>query len=122
MAAVSDISSRYVDEYAGLDPVLAIRSMGVVPGDTLTDYSPSGTDALAELFRRTATALRAAEPIDESERLGRLFLLDQIDGELALIDTGERDRMMSAIVGPQSSVRLAFDLVPRTTDDDWARV
>jgi uncharacterized protein (DUF885 family) len=122
MAEISEISSRYVDEYAQLDPVRAIRSMGVVPGETLTDYSPAGFDALEQLYRRTSASLRAAEPVDEAERLGRLFLLDQVEGELALLDAGEREGMVSAIVGPPAAVRLAFDLVPRRNEDEWTRV
>src|SRR5688572_23044972 len=97
MAEISDLSSRYVDELAALDPVRAAR-MGIDHGGTdLTDYSPAGVERVAALLRSTAAALRAAEPADEAERLGRLFLLDQIDGELGLIEAGERERQVSIL-------------------------
>ena len=122
MAEISDLSSRYVDQLAAIDPVRAAR-MGVDRGDAdLTDYSPEGIERVAALMRSTASTLRAAEPADEAERLGRLFLLDQIDGELRLIEAGERERQVSILVSPPSSIRMVFDLMPRADDDDWSRI
>ena len=122
VAEISDISSRYVDDLVALDPVRGMR-MGIGRDSTaLTDYSPEGVERHADLLRRTAAALSAAEPVDEPERLGRLFLLDQLSGELGLIEAGERERQVSVLAAPPSSVRLVFDLMPRETDEDWARV
>ena len=122
MAAISDLSSDYIDELAALDPVRAAR-MGIDQGGSdLTDYSPDGVERVAALMRSTASALRSAEPVDEAERLGRLFLLAQLDGELGLIETGERERQVSILAAPPSSIRTVFDLMPRADDDDWARI
>ena len=50
MPTVSEISSRYIDEVAALDPVRGER-WGVASDQTrLTDYSPEGQAALAELL------------------------------------------------------------------------
>ena len=65
MASITEISERYVDEMAQLDPVRAAGSMGV--GRDLhhvTDYSPEGLAARTDLLRRTAEGLRAAEVAD----------------------------------------------------------
>lgn len=123
MASITEISERYVDEMAQLDPVRAAGSMGV--GRDLhhvTDYSPEGLAARTELLRRTAADLRGAEPADEPERLGRLFLLDRIEGELGLHDAGEALAVVSAIVGPSSSLRSSFDLLTTDSDEDWERI
>lgn len=123
MASITELSERYVDEIAQLDPVRAAGSMGV--GRDLhhvTDYSPEGQETRAELRRRTAAGLRAAEPADEAERLGRLFLLDRLDGELGLHDAGESQALVSALVGPSSSLRSSFDLLTTDTDEDWERI
>jgi uncharacterized protein (DUF885 family) len=123
MASITEISERYVDEMAQLDPVRAAGSMGV--GRDLhhvTDYSPEGLSARTDLLRRTAAGLRAAEPADEPERLGRLFLLERMEGELGLHDTGEALAMVSAIVGPSSSLRSSFDLLTTDSDEDWSRI
>jgi uncharacterized protein (DUF885 family) len=121
MARIADLSSQYVDGIAALDPVRAAR-MGIGDATELNDYSPSGVERLASFLRETATALRDAEPVDEPERLGRLYLLAQIDGDLALIAAGERERQVSILSAPPSSTRLVFDLMPQDTEDDWARV
>ena len=52
MASVSEISSRYVDEIAALDPVRGERWGVATDGTRLTDYSPAGYDALADLLDR----------------------------------------------------------------------
>jgi uncharacterized protein (DUF885 family) len=122
MGLISDISSRYVDELAAADPVRGAR-MGVdLDSVELTDYSPAGTERMLELYRRTAADLRAAEPEDEPERLGKLFLLDAIDGLVGLIETGEGERQVSVLSAPTSSIRVVFDLMPKSTDDEVARL
>src|SRR5438128_11624229 len=122
MAVIAEISSRYIDELAAIDPVRGAR-MGVDLGSTeLTDYSPAGVERVADLYRRTAEELRAAEPEDEPERLGKLFLLDAIDGLLGIIDAGEPERQVSVLSAPSSSIRMVFDLMPKATADDVARI
>lgn len=123
MPSVTEISEQYVDGIARLDPVRAARSMGVpVEETTLTDYSPAGVAALEDLLRRTRRGLLDAEPTSEAERLGRRFLLSQLEGELGLVESGERHRTCSVLVGPPSMVRLAFDLMGKEGADDWERV
>ena len=77
MASIREISDRFVDAYAAVDPVRASRAMGVArDASHLTDYSPDGHDAIAELLRGTLTELAAIEPTDEAERLGQAYLQD----------------------------------------------
>ena len=76
MATVSEISSRYIDEVAALDPVRGER-WGVASDPTrLSDYSPAGQEALAELLARTIRDVNAASVTSEYERLGQGFLAD----------------------------------------------
>src|SRR5690348_253376 len=97
--------------------------MGVTGDQTrLTDYSPEGVGAFTDFLRRTARELADHVPSDESERLGRLFLLGEIEGELGLLESGERLRQVGILAEPPSAIRLSFDLIRRDTDDDWANV
>jgi uncharacterized protein (DUF885 family) len=123
MPSVSEISSRYIDEVAALDPVRGER-WGVASDSTrLTDYSPAGYEAIRELLGRTLDAVAAADPPgDEAERLGAGFLEDWIGGEAGVIDAGERERGLSIIVGPAASTRSVFDLMNHDTPEDWARI
>jgi uncharacterized protein (DUF885 family) len=121
--SVSEVSDAYVDRIAAVDPVGASRSLGVARDATsLTDYSPEGFGAMAGVMRTTVAELDAADPVDDAERLGAGFLRDHCEGVIALTDAGERQRMVSAIVGPQAAIRMSFDLMPRETHDDWAAV
>ena len=123
MSTVTEISARYIDEVADLDPVRGER-WGVKSDPTrLTDYSPAGFDALRDLLARTLEDLAAAEtPVDEAERLGAGFLADWIGGELGVMDAGERERNLSIIVGPAASTRSVFDLMDKATPEDWANI
>ena len=122
MPSVSEISSRYVDEVAALDPVRGERWGVATDGTRLTDYSPAGMDALAELLRRTGRDMEAAEPESEEERLGKGFLTDWVGGELGVIDSGERERTLSIIVGAPASTRSVFDLMDRSTPEAWETI
>ncbi len=119
MATVSEISSRYIDEVAALDPVRGERWGVATDGTRLTDYSPDGNSALADLLRRTIRDLEASTPVDELERLGQGFLGDWMSGELGVLEAGERERMISNIVGAPASTRSVFDLMDKSTPEAW---
>ena len=123
VGTISAISDSFVDAFAGLDPVAAVRDMGVgLDADTMTDFSPDGEAAMADLYRRTRDALAAATPEDESERLGAGYLDDLCATNLALIETGERSCLLSELGGPQAAVRQLFDLVDNGSPEAWERI
>lgn len=122
MTSITHISARYIDELIELDPVRGARMGVALASPELTDYSPAGVERYADMLRRTVRDLRATEPIDEVERLGRIFLLGHVEGELGLLEAGERERQISVLAAPPSSVRMVFDLMPRKTADDVALV
>ncbi len=122
MPTVSEISSRYIDEVAALDPVRGER-WGVASDQTrLTDYSPEGQSALAELLARTVRDVNAADVTSEYERLGQGFLSDWAGGELGVLKAGERERMLSNIVGATASTRSVFDLMDKSTPAAWENI
>lgn len=122
MPTVSEISSRYIDDIAALDPVRGER-WGVASDQTrLTDYSPEGAAALADLLRRTVRDVGAASVTSEYERLGQGFLADWAGGELGVLEAGERERMLSNIVGAPASARSVFDLMDKSTPEAWENI
>ena len=60
MGQIDEIADRYVDEWAELDPIGATYVGIAGHDDRLTDLSPEGYAALAELDRRTLAQLDAA--------------------------------------------------------------
>ncbi|HWM20541.1 MAG TPA: DUF885 family protein, partial [Ilumatobacteraceae bacterium] len=123
MGAISGISDRFIDAFAALDAVEAVLEMGVgLDADTMTDYSPDGEAARADLYRRTREALAASVPEDESERLGAGYLDDLCANGLELIETGERSCLLNELGGPQAAVRQLFDLVDQESPEAWERI
>ena len=123
MSSLTSVADRLVEEYSVIEPVRAARSMGVgMDGTTLTDLSPEGLGAIHEFMRRARADVAAADVASQAERLGRLYLLGWLDGELAMLESGERHRLVSILIGPPSMVRMTFDLMARSTDDDWERI
>jgi uncharacterized protein (DUF885 family) len=120
---VTEISDAFVDAYAQVDPVRASRMMGIGRDATrLTDYSPEGHAAVAAVLRTTLTDLEAAVPVDNAERLCKGYLEDLCSAQLALIESGEPHRLVSALTGPPAMVRLSFDVMPRNGENAWERV
>ena len=122
MKTITELSDRFVDEFAAVDPVRA-SFMGVGRDSTaITDWSPTGIEAMAGLMRRTVGHLDRLTAIDDVERRGAAYLADTATAELGLIETGERECRMSNEVGPPSMLLAAFDLMARDTPEDWERI
>ncbi len=118
MTTVAEVSQRYVEEHARLHPIWAVM-VGIEGPRGLTDFSPEGEQARVELAKRTVAELAGADEVDDVGRLGRIFLSEVLNGELALHEAGESERLISAIAGAQSMVRQVFDLVPHSDEEDW---
>ena len=122
LSPVFAIAHRYVDDAAALDPISATGAG--VPGHDheLTDYSPAGAAARAELYRRGLTDLAAAPRTNDADRLAADAMSERLETALALHDAGERLRDVRVIGAPLSSIRACFDLMPTATDDDWTTI
>src|SRR5690606_36996143 len=102
---VHEISDRFVDELAELDPIAATY-LGVPGGeDELTDYSPDGHRARAELARRALEAVRRAEPADESERIARAVFVERVGLDVELHEAGADMSSLNVIASPVQDLR-----------------
>ncbi|MBE9373120.1 DUF885 domain-containing protein [Saccharopolyspora sp. HNM0983] len=124
---VHEICDRYVDELVALDPV-AGTYLGLPGGESssgeeqLTDYSPDGYRARAELTRRSREAAAAAEPGDESERVAQAVFLERTGVDLALHEAGEDMAALNVIASPVQDLRQVFDLMPGDTPEQWRTI
>jgi uncharacterized protein (DUF885 family) len=125
MPATEDIWSltdEYVERHAQLDP-LGSTMTGIVGHDAeVTDYSPDGIDARAEHDRATVVAARSLQPADQPERVARDFLVERLEAELAVVDTGEYLRPLRVMFSPFQQPRQVFDVMPRQSADDWETI
>ncbi|MFF0146330.1 uncharacterized protein (DUF885 family) [Amycolatopsis sulphurea] len=120
--SVPGICDRYVDDYAAVDPVAATM-LGVTGyDDRLTDYSPEGHAARAELGRRALAAITAAEPADAGERVAKAVFAERTGLELEIHDAGLDMSALNVIDSPVQSLRMVFDLMPDETEQDWANI
>jgi uncharacterized protein (DUF885 family) len=118
-SAVFAIADRYVDEVAKLDPVAA-TSAGI-PGHEheLTDYSPAGTAARADLARSTLQELGSADVASDGDRLAAAVMSERLQVALGQYDAGERLRDLRVIGSPVGSIRAVFDIMAYDTPEDW---
>ncbi|WP_121003485.1 DUF885 domain-containing protein [Saccharothrix australiensis] len=121
-AGVHGISNQFVADYAAADPLIA-TFIGV-PGhdDRLTDYSPDGHRARAELAARALADITAAEPADESEAAAKSVFLERVGLDVEIHEAGLWDGALNVIASPVQSLREAFDLMPTATAEDWATI
>jgi uncharacterized protein (DUF885 family) len=112
VASIDHIADRYVEEWAPLDPVGA-TFVGVAGfDDKLTDLSPEGYDALADLDRRAVTQLTAATPTSENERVAKEAMLERLGLALERYDAGDVTSDVNVIASALHGVRSSFDLMP----------
>jgi len=112
MGAINDIAERYVVQVADLDPVLATAAG--IPGHDhqMTDLSPAGFAARAELDRTTVAALTSAEAGTDRERTARAAMLERLGLAVEQYDAGETTRELNVIASWIQGVRQVFDLMP----------
>ena len=122
MFRVYEIADAYVDRLAALHPFIA-TSIGV-PGydDQITDFSPQGVSARADLSRSTLAELRAAPVEDAHDRIARESMIEALETQLELYEREEYFRDLNALHCPLQSIRSVFDLMPRETEEDWRNI
>lgn len=117
---IHEISDRYVDDAARLDPIGA-TFIGV-PGhdDQLTDHSPDGVRARAENGAAALRAIEAEQPTDRSDTVAKAVFVERVEAELAVEAAGLTVADLNVIASPHWQTRAVFDLMPTETADDWA--
>lgn len=119
---VHGICNRFVDDYCELDPIIATY-MGVSGhDDKLTDYSPDGHAARAQLTRTARDAVTAATAADPAARVAQAVFAERTGVELELHEAGLDESSLNVIESPVQGLRQVFDLMPTETPDDWATV
>ena len=119
---VDEIADSYVEHYAALDPLLATE-LGVGGHDAeMTDLSPAGHAARADLSRDTLRRLDGVDPVDEEDVTtleAKSYLLGT---DLELHAAGETQASLNNIASPVQGLRDVFDLMATDTPDDWAAI
>jgi len=112
MAEVNEIAERYVTRSAELDPIGATNH-GVAGYDHLmTDLSPAGFAARAELDDATITELGTTPAGTERDRVARDAMLERLSVGRDLYRSGAETSDLNVIASWLQGVRQVFDLMP----------
>nr|WP_205863191.1 DUF885 domain-containing protein [Planosporangium thailandense] len=105
-----------------MDPTGATHAGIAGHDDRMTDLSPDGYAALADLDRRTLARLDAAEPADERERVAKEAMQERLGRSLALYDAGDVTSAVNVISSGLHYVRGVFDLMPTAGEEAAANI
>ncbi len=122
MSAIFDLADRYTVELAGHEALVA--TLLGVPGheEDMTDQSPDGVEARAELSRRTIAEVRNADAANDDDRICREFLLERLQVDVDMHEAGESWRPLRNIASPVQHIRMIFDLCPQESVEDWRHI
>ena len=122
MSAIYELANTYVERWAALDPIGA-TSRGIAGHDTeMTDFSPDGAAARAELDRSTLRTLSSLPPESERDRLAADVMRERLEAAIDRHAMGEWLRELRVIGSPVQAVRQVFDLMPTSTGADWETI
>ncbi|AEE46965.1 DUF885 domain-containing protein [Cellulomonas fimi] len=119
---IDAVAEAHVDAAATLNPLDA-TAMGL-PGHEheMTDLSPAGHDARADLARSTLVALDGLAPVDAVDEVTLAAMRERLGLELELHDAGEHLRDLNNIASPVQGLRDVFDIMATSSVEDWENV
>lgn len=118
MSAIDALAHGYRRRMADLDPMEAFAQGEVSRAGLLTDLSPEGEAARADLVRSTLQDLARMIPETPADRTARAAMEERLGAMAEVYEAGEWRRPLS-VFGPQTAIRESFDLMPTATDRDW---
>jgi uncharacterized protein (DUF885 family) len=122
VGSIDDIANRYVEQWAPLDPIGA-TFVGIAGHDhELTDLSPDGFAALADLDRAALASLATETPATETERVAQEAMQERLGLALERYEAGEATSDVNVISSPLHGVRSSFDLMPTSGEEAVANI
>jgi len=119
---IDTIAEAYMTQYAALDP-LGATAMGIAGHDhEMTDLSPAGLTARAELSRTTLQSLDGLAPTDEIDQITLAAMRERLGLEVELHEAGEFLRDLNNIACPVQRLRDVFDIMPTGSVEAWSNI
>lgn len=121
-SAVYKLSDQYIEKQAALDPGTATY-LGIPGHDhEMTDFSPAGHEARAQLDRDTLSALNGLNVSGDADRLAAGVLRESLELGVQEYTAGEHLRSIRVIAGDVDAARSIFDLMPTETAAQWSTI
>ncbi|MDF0529165.1 DUF885 domain-containing protein [Tsukamurella sp. 8F] len=110
------LAERYAVRLSALDPIEATNAGAPGNDDALTDYSPEGAQARADLARDTLRELDGlSAPQDPVDRVTAASLRERLGVQLDLHAAGRSVGALDVIASPLQDIRDVFDLMAAGT-------
>ncbi len=119
VTTVDQVAEAYVAAAAALDPAGATRQGIAGHESELTDFSPDGVAARAELARRSRRQVQTIRPGDDREQIAADVMVERLSADLDAHDAGEWCRDLNVLSSPLQQIRECFDLMPTANVEDW---
>jgi len=120
--AVDLVAEEWVDTMCDLDPDTRIwlGREGDVTG--FADLSPAGSERYNSAVTSTLAKLKAAQPVDDIDRVTKLDLTRELELSIELNDAKWDLRDLNNIASPAQGLRDIFDLMPTDTHESWETI
>jgi uncharacterized protein (DUF885 family) len=115
--SVNEISNAFVRDLAEMVPSISVY-LGLPSERLVDDLSPEGREETAELFRRTLAELATAPVDSEADAVARDVITERATLFVDRHEAGDFLADLNVIASPMQELRMVFDLLPRTTDDE----
>lgn len=122
MPDIFELSDHAVEALADANPLMA-TAMGVAGRDhRWPDLSPEGHAARRDLAAELLDRARDIAADTPSAHLAKRVLIDDLEREILQYDSGDHRRDVNNIASAFQGIKAAFDLMPKSTKDEWGRI
>jgi len=122
MSKIYEIADGFVDTLAELNPIVATY-LGVPGYDHLMpDYSPEAADRSHAAAKDLLARIKAETPETVQERRCSETVQEEMSGALDQHAAGLHYSELNSIHSPMQSLREIFDLMPRSSTEDWENI
>ena len=122
MSKIYEIADGFVDTLAELNPIVATY-LGVPGYDHLMpDFSPEASDRANEAERDVLRRIQAEHSESLRERRCDETVQEEMTWSIDQYEAGLHYSGMNILHSPVQSLRQIFDLMPRSSSDDWENI
>lgn len=122
MTTPFEISDRFTEAWADLNPIDATAKGITGRDDRITDFSPTGESGRVDLYKSTLVELAESDTSDETEKFAADVLSAWLTEKVNLFESGKWTRDLNHIESPFQNMRDVFDVMPKETEEQVGAV
>ncbi|WBU38619.1 DUF885 domain-containing protein [Homoserinibacter sp. YIM 151385] len=119
---IDDIAERWVDTELELHPEMHVWLGRPGREGEYSDLSPAGHEASLAAATATLAELRGATPQDAVDEVTKMDLSRELELQIEKHEAGMHRRELNVIASEPQGLRDIFDLLPTSTEQDWAHI